>query len=57
MALRSIQPLTKMRIKNFSEGKKRPARRANKLAAICEPTVQKILGPQPLAFILGHAVA
>jgi hypothetical protein len=39
MALRSTQPLTKMITMNFPGGKKRPARRAHNLAAICEPNV------------------
>jgi hypothetical protein len=33
------QPLTVMSITNVSGGKKRPARRADNLAAICEPNV------------------
>jgi hypothetical protein len=39
MALGSTQPLTKMSTRNFPAGKKRPARRAQKLAAIYEPNV------------------
>jgi hypothetical protein len=39
MALGSTQPLTKMSTRNFSGGKKRPASRADNLAAICEPNV------------------
>jgi hypothetical protein len=39
MALRSTQPLTKMSTKNLPGGKKRPARRADNMAAICEPNV------------------
>jgi hypothetical protein len=39
MALGSTQPLTEMSTRNFPGGKKRPARRADKLAAICEPNV------------------
>jgi hypothetical protein len=37
MALGSTHPLTEMSTSNFPEGKKRPARRADNLAAICEP--------------------
>jgi hypothetical protein len=37
MALGSTQPLTKMSIRNLSGGKGRPARKADKLTAICEP--------------------
>jgi hypothetical protein len=36
MALRSTQPLTKMSTRNLPGGKKRPARRVDNLAAICE---------------------
>jgi hypothetical protein len=39
MALRSTQPLTEMSTRNLPGGKKRPARRADNLAAICEPNV------------------
>jgi hypothetical protein len=39
MALGSAQPLTKMSTRNLPGGKKRPARRADKLAAICVPNV------------------
>jgi hypothetical protein len=39
MALGSTQPLTKMSTRNLPGGKKRPARTADSLAAIYEPTV------------------
>jgi hypothetical protein len=39
MALGSTQPLTEMSTRNFPGGKKRPARRADNLAAIYEPNV------------------
>jgi hypothetical protein len=39
MALGSNQPLTEMSTRNFPGSKKRPARRADNLAAICEPNV------------------
>jgi hypothetical protein len=39
MALGSTQPLTEMSTRNLPGGKKRPVRRANNLAAICEPNV------------------
>jgi hypothetical protein len=39
MALGSTQPLTEMSTWNIPGGKKWPARRADNLAAICEPNV------------------
>jgi hypothetical protein len=39
MALGSTQPLTQMSTRNIPGGKKRPARKADKLTAICEPIV------------------
>jgi hypothetical protein len=39
MALGSTQPPTEMSTRNLPGGKKRPARRADNLAAICEPNV------------------
>jgi hypothetical protein len=39
MALGSTQPLTEMSTRNFPGGKKRPARKADNLAAIYEPNV------------------
>jgi hypothetical protein len=48
MALGSTQPLTEMSTRNLPGGKKRPARRADNLAAICEPNVWKMWEPQPL---------
>jgi hypothetical protein len=39
MALGTTQPLTKMSTRNLPAGKKRPARRADNLAAIYEPNV------------------
>jgi hypothetical protein len=39
MALGSTQPLTEMSTRNLPGGKGRPARRADNLTAICEPTV------------------
>jgi hypothetical protein len=39
MALGSTQPLTKSSTRNLPGGKKRPARRADNLAAICVPNV------------------
>jgi hypothetical protein len=46
---RPFQPITKMSTRNFPGGKKRPAHRANNLAAIYEPNVWKMWQPQPLA--------
>jgi hypothetical protein len=39
MSLGSTQPLTKISTRNLPGGKKRPARRADKLIAIYEPNV------------------
>jgi hypothetical protein len=39
MTLGSTEPLTEMSTRNLPGGKKRPARRADNLTAICEPTV------------------
>jgi hypothetical protein len=39
MALGSTQPLTEMGTRNLPGGNGRPARRADKLTAVCEPTV------------------
>jgi hypothetical protein len=39
MVLGSTQPLTEMSTRNLSGGKKRPARRADNLTAICETNV------------------
>jgi hypothetical protein len=39
MALGSTQPLTKISTRNLLGGKKRPAHRADNLAAICVPNV------------------
>jgi hypothetical protein len=46
MALGSTQLLTEMSTRNLPVGKGRPAHRADKLAAICEPIVQKMWEPQ-----------
>jgi hypothetical protein len=42
MALGSTQPLTEMSTNNLPGDKGRPARKANNLTVICEPSVQKI---------------
>jgi hypothetical protein len=39
MALGSTQPLTEMSTRNLHEDKGRPARKADNLIAICEPTL------------------
>jgi hypothetical protein len=39
MALGSTQPLTEMSTRDLPGGKKRPARIADNLAALCEPNV------------------
>jgi hypothetical protein len=41
MALGSTKPLTEMSTSNFPGGKKRPARRADNLAAIYDPNIWK----------------
>jgi hypothetical protein len=41
MDLGLTQPLTEMSTRNFPVNKKRPARRADHRAAICEPNVWK----------------
>jgi hypothetical protein len=44
MALGSTQTLTEMSTRNIPGGKGRPARKADNLAAICEPTVRENVG-------------
>jgi hypothetical protein len=39
MALGSTQPLTEMSTKNILGSKEQPARKADSLAAICEPII------------------
>jgi hypothetical protein len=41
MVLGSTQPLTEMSTRNLPGGKKRPARRADNLTAICETNVSQ----------------
>jgi hypothetical protein len=41
IALGSTQPLTEMTTRNLPGGRKWPARRADNLAATCEPNVRK----------------
>jgi hypothetical protein len=41
MALGSTQPLTEMSTRNLPQGNGRPARNADNLTAVCEPTVKK----------------
>jgi hypothetical protein len=48
MALGSTQPLTEMSTRNIPVGEGRPARKADNLTAICEPTVYKMWEPQHL---------
>jgi hypothetical protein len=45
MALGSTQPLTEMSTRDDLEAKGWPARKADTLAAICEPTVQNMWEP------------
>jgi hypothetical protein len=44
LALGSTQPLKEMSTSNLPEGKWRPARKADNLIAICEPTVYRKCG-------------
>jgi hypothetical protein len=48
MALGSTQPLTEMSTRNLLVDKERPAREADNLTAICEPTVHKMWEPRRL---------
>jgi hypothetical protein len=48
MALGSTQPLTEMSTRNIPGGEGRPARKAENLTAICEPTVYKMWEPRRL---------
>jgi hypothetical protein len=48
MVLESTQPLTEMDTRNFHGGKGWPARKADNLTAICEPTVYKMWKPRRL---------
>jgi hypothetical protein len=48
MALGSTQPLAEMSTRNLPGSKGRPARKADNLTAICEPTVWKMWGPRRL---------
>jgi hypothetical protein len=44
MILGSTQPLTEMSTRNLPGGKGRPARKADKLTAVCEPIVLENVG-------------
>jgi hypothetical protein len=48
MVLGSTQPLTEMSTRNLPGAKGRPARKADKITAICEPTVYKMWKPRRL---------
>jgi hypothetical protein len=48
MALGSTQPLKEMSTRNLPERKRRPAREADNLTAICEPIVEKMWEPRRL---------
>jgi hypothetical protein len=48
MAVGSTQSLTEISSRNLHGGKKRPAPRADNLAAICETTVQRVWEPRRL---------
>jgi hypothetical protein len=45
MALGLTQPLTEMSTRNFPGGNGQPARKADNLTTICEPTVYKMWEP------------
>jgi hypothetical protein len=55
MALGLTQPLREMGTRNLPGGKKRPARRADNLTAICEPTVWKMWEPRRLTNLWASA--
>jgi hypothetical protein len=48
MALESTPPLTEMSCRNLPGAKWQPGHKADKLTAICEPTVYKIWEPRRL---------
>jgi hypothetical protein len=41
-ALGSTQPLTEMSTRNLAGGERRPERKADNLAAVCEPTLDNV---------------
>jgi hypothetical protein len=51
MALGSTQPLTEMSTRSLPGGKGWPARKADNLTAIYEPTVQKMWEPRRLTIL------
>jgi hypothetical protein len=53
MNLGSTQPLTEMSTRNLPENKGRPARKADNLTAICEPTVWKNVGASTSHKLMG----
>jgi hypothetical protein len=55
MALSSTRPPTEMRTRNLSRGKKRPARRADNLAAVSRMS-ENMGEPQPLATLRASTV-
>jgi hypothetical protein len=52
MALGSTQSLTEMITRNLPGAKGHPARKADSLTAICEPTVYKMWEPRRITAIL-----
>jgi hypothetical protein len=52
MALGSTQPLTVMSTRNLPWGKGRPARKADNLTTIYEPTVYEMWDPRRLTALL-----
>jgi hypothetical protein len=53
MALGSTQTLTEMSTRNLHGGKRRPARKADKLTAICGPIFYKVLDLRRLTTPMG----
>jgi hypothetical protein len=54
MAVGSPQRLTEMSTRNVPGVKGRPARKADNLSALCEPTVQKMWQPRRLTTLLAY---
>jgi hypothetical protein len=53
MDLGSTQPLTEMSTRNLPGSKERPARKADNLTAICEPTVERKCGSLDVSQLYG----
>jgi hypothetical protein len=57
MSLVSTQPLTKMSTRNLPGNKELPARKADKLTAICKPIVYKMWEPRRLTILWASAAS